>query len=211
MTAHQIPCPRLASNPRSEGYEFFMRQVTSYFEIADIASETKQLQVLLYSLGRDELNVFDGFSDPKDTYREATDRLRGYFSGNTSILLRRKEFYALRQSPTETVTELSCKLRRFAKECDFGPSMHTMLRDIFVIGIKDDNLGERLLSEDASKLISKMHLKRQRHLSGPEPTGELLLPKSASIQCRRRRREAPKCVSGVALHCIKPKCFLPCF
>ena len=150
--AQQIPCPKLAANPRSDDYVYFERQLTSYFDIAEITDDAKQLQVLLYSLGRDGLSVYDGLKDPKNSYTDAIARLQEYFKGRSSVLLRRKDFYQTRQSPTETVTEFSCKLRRLAKECDFGAILQNMLRDIFVIGVRDNNLGERLLSEDSSTL-----------------------------------------------------------
>ena len=158
--AQQIPCPRLTGNPRAEDYEFFQRQLTSYFEIAEITNDSKRLQILLYSLGRDGLNVFDGLKEPKDTYENAILRLKEFFNGRSSILLRRKDFYQTRQLPTETVTEFSCKLRRLGKECEFGANLHTMLRDIFVIGVKDNTLGERLLSEDSSTLTFEAALQK---------------------------------------------------
>ena len=44
------------------------------------------------------------------------------------------------------------RLRRLAQECDFGTSAYTLLRDIFVIRVRNNRLGERLLSEDAAEL-----------------------------------------------------------
>ena len=86
--------------------------------------------------------------------------LTNYFQGKTSILLRRKAFFQSCQGSMESITEYACKLRRLARECDFGATLAQMLCDIFVIGVRDDQLGERLLSEDASVLTFEEAIKR---------------------------------------------------
>lgn len=159
MSAQQIPCPRLPANPRDADYKFFKRQLETYFLI-DETADSKKLQVLTFALGRDGLDIFDGLRDPKDSYAEAIKQLDQYFGGKSSVLLRRKEFYESRQSANETCTEFSCRLRRLAKECGFDTNLQTMLRDIFVIGVRDNNLGERLLSENSSSLTFEQALQK---------------------------------------------------
>ncbi len=149
--AQQIPCPRLPANPKEADFKYFQRQLDNYFVIAKTKPDSK-LSILLYSLGQDGLNIYDGLEEPKDDYENAILRLNKYFGGKTSVLLKRKLFYQCQQGTNETVTEFSCRLRRLSKDCDFGSSNVTMLRDIFVIGVLDNNLGERLLSEDSSTL-----------------------------------------------------------
>lgn len=149
--AQPVPIPRLPPNPTGEDFSFYRRQLESYFEIAEI-KEDKKVQLLLYTLGKDGQTIYDGLPDPKQTYKESTDRFEDYYSGRSSVLLRRKEFYETRQATQESITEFACRLRRMAQRCDFGGSMETMLRDILVIGVKDNALGEKLLGEDATKL-----------------------------------------------------------
>ena len=60
----------------------------------------------------------------------------------------------------ESKTEFACRLRRLARDCDFGDKATEMLRDIFVIGVRDDRLGERLLSEDATTLTFEDAIRR---------------------------------------------------
>ena len=91
-------------NPRQVDYGFHKRQLTNYFLIAETKDATK-LPILLNSLGRDGLDIFDGLAEPKTTYDEAIDRLDNFFTGKTSVLLRRKEFYQARQAPNESITE----------------------------------------------------------------------------------------------------------
>lgn len=152
-----IRTPQLPANPRHNDYKLFIRQLKNYFTIAQVDS-TFQLPVLLNCLGGDGLDIYDGLPEPKATFADAETRLDEYFCGKSSLLLRRKEFFQSKQEINETVTEFSCRLRRLAKDCNFGVSLQDMLRDIFVIGVHNDRLGERLLSEDAMTLTFDLAL-----------------------------------------------------
>ena len=89
--------------------------------------------------------------EPKASYNDAKARFNKYFSVKTSILLKRKEFFEARQHPRESISEFACRIRRLAKDCEFRDTA-TMQRDIFVIGVANDRLGEHLLTEDAAIL-----------------------------------------------------------
>ena len=72
---------------------------------------------------------------------------------------KRKIFWDLRQEEQETVTQYACRIRRVAQDCEFKDAQE-MLRDQFVLGIYDNQLAERLLAENASKLTFETALKR---------------------------------------------------
>ncbi len=150
MTTH-FQSPSLPANPKSSDWDYFFRQFENYLTIVD-AKRLQKLPLLLNSLGRDGLAIYDGLPDPKDTYEGAIDVFQAHFSSKTSILLKRKQFYEARQTARESISDFSCRLRRLSRECDFGENTAILLRDIFVIGVHEDRLGERLLAEDASRL-----------------------------------------------------------
>ena len=149
--AAPIQCPKLVPNPKEADSLFFHRQLELYYQIAG-TSDDGRLAVLTFSLGRDGLAILDGLPAPKATYNEVVSRFQSYFGGRSSILLKRKEFYQATQYPQESVTDFACRLRRMAADCQFGNDTSTMCRDILVIGVADNALGERLLSENASTL-----------------------------------------------------------
>jgi hypothetical protein len=159
MATSAFPNPMLPSSPKSSDWAYFSRLFENYLKIIGATDEQK-LPLLLNSLGHDGLSIFDGLPDPKSTYAEATAQLDKHFLKRTSLLLRRKRFYEARQLPNEPITDFACRLRRLAKECDFGTQLQAMLRDILVIGVRDDVLGERLLAEDASSLTFDTALSR---------------------------------------------------
>ena len=155
----QFPNPLLPSNPKPADWEFFRRQFENYLLITN-ATDAQKLPLLMNSLGRDGLAIFDGLPDPKTKYDEAVNRFNTHFSGKTSVLLRRKRFYEARQEVNESISDFGCRLRRLARDCDFGSNSATLLRDIFVIGVRDDLLGERLLAEDSTTLTFESALAR---------------------------------------------------
>ena len=115
------------------------------------AKGPQKLPLLQNALGRDGLAIFEGLKDPKTTFDEAVLRLNEYFLGSSNILLHRREFYRAHQGPKESVEAFACRLRRLAGDCDFA-NVSEMLRDIFSIGVSNDRLGEKLLSEDPKQL-----------------------------------------------------------
>lgn len=155
VTMANFAAPILCANPKESDWKFFKRQFENYLTIVK-ADDTQKLPLLINCVGRDGLLIYDGLPDPKDTYTAALKKFEEHFSGRTSILLKRKSFYEARQGPTETATDYACRLRRLVAECDLASSASTLLRDIFVIGVADDRLGERLLSEDATTLTFEL-------------------------------------------------------
>ena len=83
-----------------------------------------------------------------------------HFKGRTSVLQRRKLFYEAKQGPQGSITGFACRLRRLVSDCDLGKTGSTHLRDIFVIGVADDRIGERLFAEDAKSLTFELAIAR---------------------------------------------------
>ena len=112
------------------------------------------------TIGREGTDILDGLPDPKASYTECIQRFNDYFGEKSSVLLRRKVFFSSRQEVNETSNAFACRLRRLASECAFGTNRETLLRVIFVIGVFNDHLGEKLLAEDESTLIFDLAIKK---------------------------------------------------
>ena len=109
--ASSLTSPLLPANPKSGDYQYFIRLFENYIDIIEAKDATK-LPLLLNCLGRDGLSIYDGLKEPKGSYNDAKDRLLEYFSGKTSILLRRKQFFEARQGANESITDFACRLRK---------------------------------------------------------------------------------------------------
>ena len=150
MMDRKCPFPMLVSNPKREDWIYFKRLFQNYVSIVE-AEEAAKLPLLQNALGRDGLSIFDGLPEKKDTYDQALACLDTYFSGSSSVLLNRKRFFQARQGPGETIAEFAGRLRRLSSDCAFKDASE-MLRDVFVIGVRNDHLAERLLTQDAATL-----------------------------------------------------------
>lgn len=144
------PQPLLPANPKESDFTYFLRQFDNYLTIVE-AKEKQKLPLLLNAIGRDGLNIYDGLKEPKQSYTDAVTRLKEYYVGSSNILIKRKLFFNARQNTGESCEAFACRLRKLASECSFTDSSE-LLRDIFVIGVSNDRLGERFLSEDPTKL-----------------------------------------------------------
>ena len=69
-------------------------------------------------------------------------------------------FFSSRQEVNETANAFACRLRRLASQCAFGANRETLLRDIFVIGVFNDHLGEKILAEDEGTLTFDLAIKK---------------------------------------------------
>lgn len=158
--AQVCPMPMLVANPTAEDWQYFKRLFKNYLEILKAKKDAK-LPLLENALGRDGLSILDGLPEPKDSYQLAIARFDDYFSGSCSVLLNRKRFFQARQGIQETIGEYACRLRRLSAECSFS-NPPEMLRDVFVMGVYNDRLGERLLTDDADKLTFEAAVSRSQ-------------------------------------------------
>ena len=177
--AQEVAVPVLQSAPMKADYDFFKRNLENYFLVAETA-DAKKLPVLMIGLGRDGQDIYDGLKEPKTNYTESIERLDEYFGASSSILVRRKEFYQSRQQVNESIIEYACKLRRLAKYCDFGTTLNDMLRDIFVMGVRNNHLGERLLAEDPSKLTFEEACKKAEAFERARAERQTVLPRTST-------------------------------
>ena len=143
--ANFCTAPNLPNSPSSADFVYFLRQFNNYLAVVAATADQK-VPLLCMSLGRDGLTIFDGLKEPKGSYADAVLRLEEYYVGSTSVL-----FYEARQWKSETISAFACRLRALASECNFSNAAEN-LRDMFVIGVANDRLGERLLAEDDTKL-----------------------------------------------------------
>ena len=108
--------PLLPSNPKESDWKFFKRQFNNYLSIVE-AKDAQKLPLLLNSLGRDGIDIYDGLAEPKADYNDAIARFEEHFSDRVSVLLLRKQFYEAKQEVNESVTDFACRVRKISQEC----------------------------------------------------------------------------------------------
>ena len=95
MAHKSFVAPLFPTAPKADDLNFFYRQFGNYLTIVD-ATNAQNLPLFLNCIGKDGLLLYDGLPDPKSTYEETIARFKACFTGRTSVLLRRKQFYEAR-------------------------------------------------------------------------------------------------------------------
>ena len=161
-TSGEIRPQPLPANPTAADWIYFRSTFDDYLIYNELqsADDARLKSLFRMAIGREGIEILDGLPDPKSTYKECVSQFNDYFGEKSSILLRRKTFFSARQEPRETATAFACRLRRVSSECAFGANRDTLLRDIFVIGVYNDRLGEKLLADDESTLTFDLAIKK---------------------------------------------------
>ena len=81
--------------------------------------------------------------------------LKGHFNPAPSEIVQSFRFHSRCLQASETVADYVAKLRRLSEHCNFGDTLNRPIRDQLVLGISDDKIQRRLLSEAGSLTLDK--------------------------------------------------------
>ena len=81
--------------------------------------------------GHDVQDIFSTLPDAGDAkdYKKAVEALHAYFVPKVDATYARHSFRQLSQAPGETTRQFATRLRRAAKNCDYGAETDNQIRD----------------------------------------------------------------------------------
>ena len=85
--------------------------------------------------------------DDKKNYSKVVKKFNEYFKVRKNTIFERANFNLASQLADETVEQFITRLHQMADNCEFGNMRSEMIRDRLVIGIRDQQLSERLQME----------------------------------------------------------------
>ena len=87
--------------------------------------------MLLHLAGPDVQEIFTTVTETGDAtnYASAVEALNPYFVPQVNSAFTRQTFYRITQNPGETVQQFVTRLRKAAKDCDFGTDTDNQIRD----------------------------------------------------------------------------------
>ena len=150
----------LPMSPTAPDWLFFKAHFADYMADMANASQDKLKALLLISLGHEGCEILEGLSDPKDTFDECNTWLNEYFCGKSSTLLKWKMFLSTQQEQSETANAFACHLHRLISDCAFSDNKMTLLRNIFMVSVFNDCLGEKLLAEEETELTFDLAVRK---------------------------------------------------
>ena len=159
MEKNVLPKFDCFSNPATIGPRW-TRWLTSFELYADgkglIISEgttaaTKQRRraLLLHLAGPDVQEIFTTLTETGDAtnYASAVEALNAYFVPQVNSAFARQTFHRITQNPGETVQQFVTRLRKAAKDCDFGTDTDNQIRDAVLNKCTSTYIKRKLLEE----------------------------------------------------------------
>ena len=127
-----------------------------------ITDGAKKQAVFLSVIGATNYKLLSSLVAPakpgEKEHSDLVDKLGEHFTPAPSKIVERFKFHTRFRKPGESVAALVLELRSFAKSCNFGDTLETMLHDRIVCGINDPVIQCRLLSEKALTFKTALEL-----------------------------------------------------
>ena len=117
---------------------------------ADSATVKQRRRALLLHLaGPDVQDIFATLPDTGEVtdYKKAVDALNLYFIPKVDTTYARHCFRKLSQAPGETVRQFATRLRRSAKDCNYGEETDNQIRDEILCKCTSSYIKRKLLEE----------------------------------------------------------------
>ncbi|CAB0020543.1 unnamed protein product [Nesidiocoris tenuis] len=138
-------------------WKLFTKRTNSLFLTYSVTDPVVKKNYLLASLGDDVYNLLHSLCVPKEpehpdyTFENLIAALTAHLRPVRSLFSARQNFYRATQSEGETVPEFSARVRQLASECEFGKELDVVCRDIFIMGLRNERVKDRLFEEDPTK------------------------------------------------------------
>ena len=187
----------------TESWELYQARLEQHFIANDVKEDAKKRALLLSTCGKKTFHLVSNLlapAKPADTpYKDICSKLKDHFDPVESEIVQRFKFYRRFRQREETVAEFLAALRDCARGCEFGSSLDIMLRDRIVLGINEDSIQRRLLSETNLTLEKALKIAQAQEIAmkgcllvGTVPTEESA-PKEKVYAVKQQRRPVRRC------------------
>ncbi|CAM1308578.1 Uncharacterised protein r2_g1856 [Pycnogonum litorale] len=141
-----------------DSWDDYYERLQCYFTANDI-DDTKKVAVLLSLVGPKTYNVLKGLCCPTlpsaCSLPTLANYLKSHFSPKRSVILSRYTFNSCVQLQNESISDFVASLKKLVGPCQYASQQEEMLRDRFVVGLKDKSIQIRLLAEPDSLTFQK--------------------------------------------------------
>ena len=105
--------------------------------------------MLLHLAGPDVQEIFTTLTKTGDAtdYNRAVEALNAYFVPQVNSAFARQTFHQTSQKPGETVQQFATRLKKAAKDCDFGIDADNQIRDAVLNKCTSTYIKRKLLEE----------------------------------------------------------------
>jgi hypothetical protein len=119
---------------------------------SDKKSDEIKKALLLHCVGEEILGIFNTLNKDDANYEDSLKALEDYFMPKSNVTVERHNFYMRTQSESEDFNSFYNDIKKLVVNCDFANMKDDMIRDRIVCGIKEPQVKQRLLREEALTL-----------------------------------------------------------
>ena len=118
-------------------------------EATTAATKQRRRAMLLHLAGPDLQEIFTTLPDTGEAtdYTRAVEALKAYFVPQVNSAFARQTFHQITQKPGETVQQFATRLKKAAKDCDFGADTDNQIRDAVLNKCTSTYIKRKLLEE----------------------------------------------------------------
>ena len=147
-----IPSPLSLIDNLSTNWKVFKRDWTNYEIASKLKTEEPEVReaILLSCVGKDAMDIFDGFSLTDDESNDMDSILPAFEKfciGETNEPFERFAFNSRIQNDGESVNVYVSELRKLAKTCNFENLEESLIGDKIITGVKYDVTSRSLLQK----------------------------------------------------------------
>ena len=136
------------------------------FFLADTESDAKsnkiKTSILLTCIGSKGREVYDSFTFTNDDDNLKLDIVLkcfdDYCEPRKNTTMARHKFLTHKQSPGQSFNEFVTELKNLSDDCEFATLKDSLVKDVIICGVSDNNLRERFLREDTLDLTRVMKI-----------------------------------------------------
>lgn len=177
-----------------ENFDSFMERFEAFLDIQNVPT-TKRGKVLISSLNARLYNLLKNLLAPENPaekdFNTLKKVLKDHLSPKALIIPSRHMFINRKQNEGESISNYIAELRSLAIPCEYKEDMlNTMLRDVFVSGLRDRNILDRLFQEDDIDLENtlKIALSMEKAVKGANE----IMGKSAEMKAFKANKKGSK-------------------
>ncbi|UYV63094.1 hypothetical protein LAZ67_2003108, partial [Cordylochernes scorpioides] len=135
-----------------EGWESWLESFEWYEIATQLSSKAPEVQVAIFmaAMGREAQNIFKSFNlnnADKNNLSIVKDKFNNYFSPKLNTTIERFKFNQMKQKEDESFNDFLTRIKLQIANCKYAVMSDELLRDRIVVGIINNEIRERLLSE----------------------------------------------------------------
>ncbi|XP_063375179.1 uncharacterized protein LOC134662804 [Cydia amplana] len=161
----------------------------------DKLPERKKIAILLNAIGDEGLEIFNSFNVnlADETIENLLKKFDSKFNACKNTTVERYNFFTRYQNE-ETLDQYVTSLNNLAATCDFGTLKDSLVKDMFIIGLKNEIIKEKLLQNQELQDVSEA--------VNIAKTIELSNKRSKKLS---ERQESSNQVEAITKHTSRPK------